>query len=246
MKKTFFAFIVMIFYVITVYSQADYKMWETMYITPKPGQAEALEKGLAEHHKKFHPEGPYQVHVWEVLTGKHEGQWLWAMGPCTFTSLDSRPETDEHDVDWAKLVAPFIESMHESKYWKLNEKVSWDPENAPSGKVLWTTYDIRPFESYRFIEMLKKVVEVYKQKKYPYGFYVYENQFDSGDGEDFVIEWAFDKWAYFDDEMKFSKDYEEVHGEGTWRQFMEEYKDVVEKAIDELAEFNADASSPTK
>ena len=47
-------------------------------------------------------------------------------------------------------------------------------------------------------------------------------------------------------DMKFSKQYEEVHGEGTWTQFMEEYKDVVEKATDEIAELNADASSPSK
>jgi hypothetical protein len=94
--------------------------------------------------------------------------------------------------------------------------------------------------------MLEKVVAVYKAKNYPYGFYVYENQFDSGDGEDVVIEWEFDKWSFFDVDMKFSKQYEEVHGEGTWTQFMEEYKDVVEKATDEIAELNADASSPSK
>lgn len=242
MKKTILALIFMMAGGLMVYSQTDYKMWETIYMVPKKGEGEALKKGLAEHNKKYHT-GAYSAHIWNVFTGPHEGEMLWAMGPCTFTDLDARPEGDAHDKDWQETVEAHLEKSTDLKYWKLNEKLSYEPENAPMGKVIWTNFDIRPFEGYRFKEMLNKVVEVYKQKKYPYAMAVYESQFDSGDGVDIIVEWPFDKYSFFDREDTFKKDYEEVHGEGTWMQFMEEYKDVVEKSFDELAEYQKDLSS---
>jgi hypothetical protein len=198
---------------------------------------------MAEHNKKYHNEGPYTAHVWAVHTGPHEGQWLWVMGPCTFTDLDNAPAGGEaHDKDWQENVAAHCDKIHEFKYWKMNEKVSYDPEEAPGEKVLWTTFDIKPFEMYHFTAMLEKVVEVYNTKKYDNGFYVYESQFDSGDGQDVVIEWQFKNWAWFDKEDRFVKDYEEIHGEGSWVKFMEEYRDVVESSFDELAEYMKDLS----
>ncbi len=246
MKKIFSLSILMLGIAIVAFSQTDYKMWEGMYITAKTGQEDALKKGLTEHNKKYHPQGLYQVNVYSIEAGKHEGDLFWAMGPCTFTDLDSRPETDEHDQDWAKNVAPYVEKSGEVNYWKLNDKVSYDPANAPGGKVVWSTYDIKPFQNYRFIEMLKTVVEVYKQKNYPNAMYVFESQFDFGNGEDILIEWSFDKWAYFDKNNEFVKDYEAVHGEGIWNQFMEEYRGVVEKGVDQLVEYVPEASSPQK
>jgi hypothetical protein len=243
MKKTLFTMVAILFATVFVSAQADYKMWETIYIVPKKGSEEDLKKGLAEHNKEFHKEDPYKAYVWEVISGKHEGQWLWVMGPLTFTDLDNAPAgEDKHDKDWNEKIDPYCEKIHEVKYWKLNEKVSYSPEDNPGDKVLWATIDIRPFEMYRFNAMLEKVAEVYKEKKYDHGFSVYTSAFDSGDGEDVVLEWQFGKWAWFDREEKFRKDYEEVHGEGTWWQFMEEYQDVVESSTDELAVLLKDLS----
>ena len=242
MKRKLTLLFVLAGIVLTTYSQEKYAMWETMYLTPKSGKTEDLKKGMAEHNKKYHAKDPYTAHVWNIFTGKHEGEWLWAMGPCTFTDLDSRPEGEEHDKDWAENVEAYLEKSSDLRYWRLDEKLSYNPENAPMGKVIWTSYDVKDFEGYRFDEMLKKVVEVYKQKNYPNSMLVYESQFASEDGMDVVIEWSFDKWAFFDKEDKFVKDYEEIHGEGTWKHFMEEYRDIVVKAVDELAEYMPELS----
>lgn len=242
MKKNLLLLTVFLSTALLVNSQTDYKMWETVYIKPKSGSIEDLKKGVADHNKKYHNSAPFMGHVWSVYSGPHEGEWLWVMGPCTFTDLDSRPEGKDHDQDWAENVEAYCETIHEVKYWKLNETVSYNPEAYPGDKVLWTTFDIKPFEGYRFKEMLEKVAEVYRQKKYAHSFSVYESQFDSGDGQDIVLEWQFDKWAFFDREDAFKKDFEEIHGEGSWIKFMEEYRDVVESSFDELAEYQKDLS----
>jgi hypothetical protein len=243
MRKTIMIFLAFVITSLMVSAQTDYKMWETIYIKPKKGSEEALKKGMAEHNKEYHNSGPYTAHVWSVISGPHEGQWLWVMGPCTFTDLDNAPAGDEaHDDDWDEKIAVHCEKIHEVKYWKLNEKVSYDPEEYPGDKVLWTTFDIKPFKMYKFNEMLEKVVEVYNEKKYEHGFSVYTSRFDSDDGEDVVLEWQFEKWAWFDREEKFRNDFEEVHGEGSWWKFMEDYRDCVESSFDELAVYMRDLS----
>jgi hypothetical protein len=90
--------------------------------------------------------------------------------------------------------------------------------------------------------MLEKVVEVYNENNYEHSFSVYTSRFDSNDGEDVVLEWQFEKWAWFDREEKFRNDFEEVHGEGSWWKFMEDYRDCVESSFDELAVYMRDLS----
>jgi len=237
MKLRIVLSLVFVGFVLFAFSQKEYKMWETIYIEPDMSQIDELKKGMAAHNEKYHNEDPFTAHVWQIWTGPHEGKWLWAMGPCTFSDLDNRPEGKDHDEDWTKNVSPYVKNISGLQYWKLNEELSHSPEGAPFGKVVWTAFDIKPFESYRFKEMLKKVNKVYTEKNYPNSMEVYEAQFDLNDGFDFIIEWAFDEYSWFDRDQKFMSDYEDVHGEGSWVYFMDEFKDVVDGVIDELAEY---------
>jgi hypothetical protein len=224
-------------FVLFAFSQKEYKMWETIYIKPDMSQIDELKKGMAEHNKKFHNEDPFKAHIWQVWSGPNENTWLWTMGPCTWTDLDSRPEGKDHDDHWAEHITPYVKKVYGLQYWKLHEDLSHMPEDAPRGKVVWTAFDIKPFEGYRFKEMLKKVNKVYTEKNYPNSMGVYEAQLDNNDGMDYILEWEFDKYAWFDRDNKFVKDFEEVHGEGSWMYFMEEFRDVVEGVFDEMADF---------
>lgn len=225
------------------FSQTDYKMWETMYLTPDPAKMTELKEGLAKHNKKFHAEDPYKASVWNIFTGKHEGKLLWVMGPCSWTDLDNRPEGKSHDEDWEENVTPYIKGASGLQYWRLEEKLSYQPEDAPGGKVMWTWFKIKPFEGYRFKEMLKKVKQVYEEKDYPNSLGVYYAEISTAGGYDVVLEWMFDHYAFFDRDMKFRKDYEEIHGDGSWSFFMREYEEVVEGTWDELAEFAPEMSA---
>jgi hypothetical protein len=222
----------------------DYVMVETIYLKPDMEKMDDLRKGMAAHNEKYHKEGtPYDSYIWYVHTGPHEGHLLWAMGPCTFTDLDDRPAGEDHEKDWKDNVAPYIKKETGLAYWKRDDKLSYNPQiDGSTDKVVWAMFKIKPFEGYRFDEMLKKIQKVYKEKNYPYGYAVYRSQFDLESGYDLVIENMFDKWAFFDRERTFKKDYEEIHGEGSWMKLMEEYKDVVCDVIDELAEFQPEMS----
>ena len=227
----------MLFAVVFAFSQTDYKMWELTYLKPRAGadMKKAFEN-MAAHNKKYHAEKPYQATVWTNMTGSHVGDFVWAMGPSTFTDYDSRPNGKDHDEDWKNNVAPYFE-VTLSEYWRQDDKIIYMPENAsPNSKVIWTVYDLKPGDSYRFKALCEKIVEVYKQKNYPNYFQLYWNQFDNIAGRDVAIETGFDKWSFFDREDNFKKDFEEVHGEGSWWKAIEEYRDVVKASEDEVSE----------
>jgi len=157
------------------------------------------------------------------------------MGPATFTDLDGRPQGKEHEDDWNNNVAPYFELVA-NEFWKLDEKKSYEPENFTFGnKVVWTIFDIKPGDSYRFSAILEKVAEVYKEKKYDHNFSVYWNKFDNKQGRDVAVEVSFDTWSFLDEDNTMKKDYEEVHGEGSWWKLIEEFRDVVVSSEDEVS-----------
>jgi hypothetical protein len=219
-------------------------MYETQYMKPKNDKLKELSAAMAAHNKKYHNTGPYSAYVWMAETGPHTGEWVWVMGPCTFTDLDSRPDTKEHTEDWMYKVMPFVESISDGEYWKLDDKLAYEPEGSFSGKEVWTIYDIKPYEGYRFTALCEKVLEVYKKKSYPDYFQVYRSQFRSGNGRDVAIAFGFKNYAFFDEEDNFWKDYEEIHGEGSKWKFTEEYRDIVESSFEELSSLIPELSGP--
>jgi len=241
MKKVLTLMIASLCFVFFGFSQEktenDYKMYQMIYLKPKTDKLKELGDAMKAHNKTFHNEKPYTAHIWMAGSGPHTGEWVWVMGPLTYTDLDSRPDTKEHLEDWRDNIMPHLKGVSEGEYWKYDEKVSHSPEGSFSGKEIWTMYDIKPFEGYRFTALLEKVAEVYKTKEYPNYFQVYRSQFSSNSGRDVAIAFGFKNWAFFDEEDSFWDDYQEVHGEGSKWKFFEEYREIVESSYDEISTY---------
>ncbi len=236
MKRTTMLIAMLMGAILITIGQTDYKMWQLTYLKPLPGtDMEAAAKAMADHNKRFHADGKYEASVWANHTGTYLGTWVWVMGPATFTDLDGRPQGKDHEDDWNNNVAPYF-TLVANEFWKLDEKKSYEPENFTHGnKVIWTVFDIKPGDGYRFAAILEKVAEVYKEKKYDHNFSVYWNKFDNKQGRDVVVEVSFNTWSFMDEDNKMKKDYEEVHGEGSWFKLIEEFRDVVVSSEDEVS-----------
>lgn len=244
MRKTMMIVVMLCITSVFAIGQDDYKMLELVYLEPLPGvDLEEASKVMAEHNKKFHSEEPYKASVWSNLTGSMVGTWTWAMYPASFSAYDERPAGKDHDQDWDKVIGPYFKLVT-NEYWKVDSKLTYEPEGSESGEmVVFTVFDIRPGDSYRFKAMLAQITEVYKEKQYDYNFTVYWNQFDNKNGRDVAIEVMFDKWSFLDEDHSLKKDFEEVHGEGSWWKLIEEYRDVVVSADDELSVLLKDMSA---
>jgi hypothetical protein len=235
--------------VFSAHSQQEaktYRMFDVVFLKPKYDKMAELGEAMAKHNREFHSEAPHQAHIWALQTGEYSGWWAWVMGPTTYTDLDSRPESNEHMEDWIGEVMPYIQDISNSNFWKYDDAVSYQTEDSFTGKEIWTTYEIKPFEGYRFTELLKKVKAVYEEKKLDYSFEVYRAQFESKNSGSIMVAFPFKKWAFFDDDRNFKKDFESVHGEGSWTYFMDEYKDIVLSADDAIAEYIPQLSGGTE
>lgn len=85
----------------------------------------------------------------------------------------------------------------------------------------------------RFSELVGKVKEVYDKKRPDEAFGVAWNEFaNTQAGMDAVILFNFDKWAFMDRQNSFGKDFEEVHGEGSWHNFLNQFSEVTDGRID--------------
>ena len=213
--------IVLFCFSVYAFSQDSYIMYETMYIKPKADKMKEFMEALAAHNKQFHAEGASGNIIRFVSIGEHAGEYVWAMGPLTFTDLDSRPADDTHDEDWNKVM-PYIDEISEVELWRQDPELSYSPEGfSGSDKIHIRAWDVKPGSGEAFKEVLKQIVEVFREKQYKYSWHVYYNMFDTGNGRDVAGVYGFNKWAEYDEESTWNADFNSVHGEDAWQKAME-------------------------
>jgi len=214
--------------------EESYVMFDNTRLAVKTDKYKEFGKAMAHHNKTYHADGPYHANVWSVAVGENAGQMIWSMGPCTFAQHDGRPDGTEHMEDWLYNVMPNVKYIDGSNLWKRDKELSYTPEGLNDDKLSIRVYDIKDWQGYRFKEILEMAFEVYKQKEYSWSFQVYWPEFDAVPGEDVALVWSFSEWAWFDQESNFKKDFEEVHGAGSWYKFIEELKGTVNSTQDEV------------
>jgi hypothetical protein len=185
--------------------------------------------------------------VYEVINGPHTGEFFIGLGPATFTQLDNRPSSAEHDADWQTNVVPYVESEGESSYWRLDKDLDYRPagsENFGKSRIRYVT--LNPGEGDRWTEQMEKVYKVFKAKNYGSTWTVYR-KYGASTGPHVCTELAFDKWAYLDTPNTFEKDFNEVNGEGSFDRFLDELAIAVDrtKTYDELISYMPELSSPS-
>lgn len=244
MKNLFITLVLLSWGVMTSWAQTDYKQWETHRFTVKMGHEADFEKGLAAHNKKYHTADPFKTGIFDIHTGPNSGQVELSMGPMTFTQMEGRPDSPEHNADWA-MVMSHVESAGESMYWRADKEIEYAPAGSENFTALrWRYFTIRPGQSDRFEGLLKQVLAVYKAKNYGAGYRVYW-RWGASQGPHACAEMSMSSWAFYDQPNTYEKDFEEVNGEGSYDRFVEELDLCLDrtKTYDELVKYRPDLSS---
>jgi hypothetical protein len=161
------------------------------------------------------------------------------MGPTTFTALDSRPDDEAHNADWALTVMPYVESSSDNEYWKRKDDLSYTPEGDAKFKLQHIRFwGIKPGKWESFMGVLKNVVEVFKTNKYPESWGIYVSQFASSEGRDIAAVSNMANWASLDSDDTWVADFEKLHGKGSWKTTMETLNDCTEEYSEEIREIN--------
>lgn len=226
-------------------TNSEYGVFETANLVPNPAQITQFEKGLAEHNKKFHGEGPYGVRVYWVANGPNTGSYHWSMGPFPWSSLDSRPEQkDGHDKDWNTNVAPYTTTGSGAQsYWRSHPELSRFPKDFTIKNMAVDYWDIKRGKYEEAIKLVEKINKVYAEKS-PNDIYgIYTNEFMSTkEGRDLAVISFFDKSAWLGQDNGIAKKYNEVHGAGSWDQFLKDWMEVTNGGETEIWIFRPDLS----
>ena len=228
-----------------VASQATtpYAVIENGMITAQPDKIAQFEAGMAAHNKKYHAEGLYGARVYGISSGPNVGKYMWVMGPLPWSAFDGRPALEGHDEDWAKNVLAYSMADGDQTYWKFHAALSNFSNDFDLKHLSVMMIDIAPFKDMQFFGLLEKVSKVMKTKHPDQTFGMYTNEMPSDkDGRDFAYVDFFDNMGWMGREDTFMKDYEEVHGAGSYASFIEELQASTRGIQTELWDFRGDLS----
>lgn len=244
MKNLLFTLCLIMWTTLSLQAQTEYKQWETHRFKVKMGHAEDFEKGLAAHNKKFHNAAPYKTGIFEIRTGPNSGDYELVMGPMTFTQMEGRPSGKEHDADWAKVLE-HAEPVGETVYWRADKDILYAPAGSEAFNTMrWRYNTLKPDQRDRYKKLLEQVEAVFETKKLGAGFTAYW-KYGASQGPHVCTELSMPGLKYLDRPDTWIKDFEEVHGEGSYDLFIEDMDKCVDrsKTYDELVHFRPDLSS---
>ena len=220
-------------------------MYETIYLTPKLDKINQLNDALSSHNKKYHGEGNYAAFVQSVITGRKSGDYVWLMGPGNFARLDSRPAEGGHDDDWSSNVLPNVAKISQAEYWVRDDKAFYTPEGYSGDKIRIRAHKVKRGKNGEFGELMSKIAEVYRTKKYDRTFTLYWNEFPTAYGRNAATINGFSNWSMFDKDGTFGDDFNSVHGEGAFAKWMDKLNSISEWTDNEVRQ-NVPALSGTE
>ena len=170
----------------------NFRMTEITYILPNIGMEANFVTSIEEHINLFHKNDPDRGHLDLILTSDEAGWFVWVMGQCMYTNIDSSSGEDTHDNNWANKVVPTIAKYGRTEYWKFNKKLSYQSKATISKYSNVWFVDVNRGKYAQFELFMIRINEAYK-KKGAGNVQVYNNQFNAGDGREVALIWGFCK-----------------------------------------------------
>lgn len=218
---------------------------ENVMLTVKPDKIAEFEAGIAAHNKKFHASGPYGARVYTILNGKNAGKYMLIMGPLPWSAMDGRPASKEHTDDNNKNINQYLESEVEVNYMKMHPDLSNFSKDFEINKISVFMIDIKRFKDMDFMEkVVNKVVKMYKEKMPDQIYGIYTNEMPNMDGMDFAWVDFFDNSSWMAKDDTFMQDFEEVHGTGSFQQFIKDVEATTDGDKGEIWSLRKDLSGP--
>ncbi len=217
-------------------------IFENVMISPHPAKVLQFESAVAAHNQKYHPAGGHEARVYEILSGPNAGKYIWS-SPTTWSAMDARSQPEGHSLDWiANVTANTTGDMY-GAYWRLDGEFSRFPQDFMLNKLLVWQVGVERGGWEKIRELLGKVNKVHSAKlpDVTYGVYINEVARTS-DGNDLAIVWFFENYAWMGVDSEFGKLYAEVHGDGSWMPFLDEWLSVTRNVDRELWLFRKDLS----
>ena len=200
---------------------------ESMYLLPKRGMEDKFEAAVKAHNVKYHPDGPFVAGLRKVEYGDKAGWYVFVYGPTTYENIDNRPaKANGHDADWSTTVEPLVETYGTTTLWNLNKELSYGMDILQKSKYfeIWMV-NLKRGEYNRFKSIAEKLKKVYESLGMG-SFIVLENPIHTTNGADIGLVWSFNTYKEWENDPGPKVAYEKLYGTGSWKQAMDEWRDI--------------------
>ena len=217
-----------------VQAQDDsYTMFETVLLTPDGNNPAQLRDAMKAHNANFHNDGVHAAAVWLISSGPNAGKMVWAMGPLKYADLDSRPQGDDHDSDWAKVMAN-IQDVGTVEYWKRDDELS-NVVGDPTPMLYVRYWEVNSKYGFLVDGLLQQISETIKAMEGENPWAVWDNQMRQGNlGRHMATVSGMKNWAEMDDDLQFQATFKKVHGENSWIPFIRSMQIAFSNSWDEV------------
>lgn len=218
-------------------------VFENVILTPESDNVAEFEAAMAAHNKKFHADATYGCRVYYIGTGPNTGKYVWNMGPVTWGALDNRPSDEGHDSDWLEVVKHCDEEAY-GTYWEFDTDNSNFQADFDLKNLYIMYFDVKRGKGKDAGYLLSNIKEVQAAHFANDPFGVYWNVTPSKGNEvgDLAVIWFFDKWAWMGEDSNFSEKFNEVHGDGAWERWLDDWYEVTSDSGIELWTLREDLS----
>lgn len=241
--KAFFYWMLLIPFLVISQNNKEYAVIENGMMIANPKYIVEFEAGVANHNNKYHTDGMYGARIYQINNGVDYGKYMWVMGPIPWSAFDDRPNQDGHDEDWNKNIEPYTLAGGDQIYWRFYPQLSNFPKDFEIKNIMMDMFDAKRFKKVEVLELVKNIKKVFKEKYPNDSFGVYYNEFPNDKvGKDLAIVSFYEKSGWLANKDNFPKNYEAVHGKGSYTHFLKEWEKFTHSKQTELWSFREDLS----
>ncbi len=209
---------------------------ESLMLTPHPEKVPQFRQALAAHNREYHSEDPFGARVYYISSGPNTGKYMQVTGPLSWADRDAASEwLQEREEAWIKKVLPYTLPEADLTYWKTHPALSSFPEEFTIHKLLVDLYDVEEYRDDRMIKLLETSGRLAMEKFPDITYGIYTNMFPSTrEGKDMAMVFFFEDYEWLAKDLKFEEAFEAFYGAGSFRDYLQEWRQVTRGKSSEI------------
>lgn len=214
------------------------------FITAKPGHEAQFEAGYKAHTEWHRANDPWTWHTWEVVNGKHLGQFIARTVEHHWADFDGREKMNEADgKHFTQYVLPHVQSTS-SRIVNGMPKISRWPEGGVPPLVSVITFHVKYGADQEFVHAITQISEAIEKSNWPTTGYAWLTVVNGGRTPTYILALPYNSWADMKDpEKSLVAMLAEVYGDEGAGKIMGTFGKTVEYETSFIVAFRKDLSS---
>jgi len=214
-------------------------------ISVQPSQVMAYEEAHKAHMQWHRDQNDsWSWHTWQIMTGKHMGQYIVRTSGHTWADYDAHGEFDADDgAHYMQTVAGHVQSWASQMVVSQPDISHWPEDTAFPKMVDVTVFNVKNESIRTFHHAIKKLHGAIQEKEIPFT-YGWSMVASGAEGPTMILVFPYGSWAEYGAEMEtpFWKMVEEVYGDFETQMLRKMISKSVNHQENHMAMFRKDLS----